>query len=143
MNYKTSVIINRPLDQVFDYVTNIENSSQWGDAVVEAWQETDGPMGPGTIVTERVKMGPVLSELSWEITAYEPNRLCVYEGESELGHSRTAYIFEAHGGDTRLSVEVNVGLSGMSRFMKPLIQVTHKRNRQRSLEAIKAVMERT
>jgi uncharacterized protein YndB with AHSA1/START domain len=143
LHYKTSVIIHRPVDQVFDYVTNIENSSQWGDAVVDAWQETDGPMGAGTIVTERVKMGPVTSDLSWEITAFEPNRLCVYEGESELGRSRTAYIFEALGDDTRLAVEVTVEQSGIYRFLKPFIQFSHKRNRLNSLKAIKAILEQT
>jgi hypothetical protein len=141
LHYKTSVTISRPVDQVFEYVTQIENSSQWGDAVVDAWQETDGPIGLGTIVTERVKMGPVFSELSWEITAFETNRLCVFEGVSELGSSRTSYIFEAVEDGTRLIVEVSTQLTGIYRYIKLVIQFTHKRNRKASLEAIKKIIE--
>ena len=141
LHYKTSVNINRPVDQVFEYVTHIENSSQWGDAVVDAWQETDGPMGVGTIVTEKVKMGPVFSELSWEITAFEPNKLCTFEGDSELGKSQTAYIFETAESGTRLTVEVNTQLSGIYRYLRPFIQFTHKRNRKNSLMGIKKILE--
>lgn len=143
LHYRTSVDINRPVDQVFEYVTRIENSSQWGDAVVDAWQESDGPLGAGTIVTEKVRMGPVFSELSWEITAFERNRLCVFEGESDLGRSKTAYIFDATEQGTRLTVEVNTGLSGIYRYLKPIIRFTHKRNRQSSLVAIKTILEQS
>lgn len=141
LHYKTSVDINRPVGQVFAYVTDVEQGSQWGDAVAASWKVTAGPVGVGTIIKEKVKAGPVETELSWEITAYEPDQLCTYTGESELGRSETSYIFAAQGAGTRLTVEVNTQLTGMMKYFKPVIAFLHKRNRQNSLQTIKANLE--
>jgi uncharacterized protein YndB with AHSA1/START domain len=141
MQYNTFVTIRQPVEKVFEFITKIENSSQWGDAVVDAWQVTDGPLGVGSMVTERVKMGPIISELTWEITAFEPNHLCAFEGTSELGKSVTTYIVDAVDNGTRLTVDVKVRLSGWSRLIRPVIQYSHKKNRRDSLAAIKKILE--
>lgn len=141
MHYDTHVTIGQPVERVFQFIIDIENSSKWGDAVVDAWQVTDGPLGVGSLVTERVKMGPVISELTWEITAFEANHLCAFEGSSELGKSVTTYILDPVDNGTRLTVDVKVSLSGWSRLIRPIIQYSHKKNRRASLAAIKKILE--
>lgn len=43
-----SVIISRPVKDVFTYVTEVENEPQWIGEVVEVNKTSDGPMGVGS-----------------------------------------------------------------------------------------------
>ena len=48
MRVETSVVINRPIEVVFTYVSNYENSLDWMAHVVEAETTPKGPVGVGT-----------------------------------------------------------------------------------------------
>ena len=45
---EASVVISRPLREVWGYITDAGNLSVWEPAVVEATQITDGPVAVGT-----------------------------------------------------------------------------------------------
>ncbi len=46
-----SVVINRPIEQVFEYVTNIENAPKWKSRLLEVTRTSEGPVGVGTTTT--------------------------------------------------------------------------------------------
>ncbi len=43
-----SAVINRPVEEVFAYVTDVENEPQWISEVAEVRKTSDGPMGVGS-----------------------------------------------------------------------------------------------
>lgn len=47
-----SVVINRPVAEVFAYVTRPENTPRWQSGMLASQQISDGAMGVGTIFTE-------------------------------------------------------------------------------------------
>ena len=71
VHYNTSILINRPVDQVFDFMTQIDNNEELAEDVVASWKLTDGPVGLGTQMTERVRVGLAQADLTWEITAFD------------------------------------------------------------------------
>jgi uncharacterized membrane protein len=44
----SSIIINQPVDKVFDYVINVENHTAWHESLLEASVTPDGPIGVGS-----------------------------------------------------------------------------------------------
>jgi len=46
--------ISRPVEEVFDYVANLENEPQWNPDASNVRKTTDGPVGEGTVFEEEV-----------------------------------------------------------------------------------------
>ena len=43
-----SIVINRPVEEVFAAYTNLENHPKWHPGILEAVKTPDGPIGVGT-----------------------------------------------------------------------------------------------
>jgi carbon monoxide dehydrogenase subunit G len=70
--HKTSIFINRPPQEVWDFVTNPANNSQWASNNESAEWTSEGPHGVGST---RRDVGKVLGrkiESTSEITAWDP-----------------------------------------------------------------------
>ena len=46
MRVEESIEINKPLKEVFDYVSDVGNYPQWMAHVLEVLKDTEGPHGP-------------------------------------------------------------------------------------------------
>ena len=49
--FTVTTFINRPLQEVFDFITNPANSAQWQSGTESAKWASEGPVGVGSIVT--------------------------------------------------------------------------------------------
>ena len=68
-----SVVIDRPIHEVFAFIANVENNPQWQQSVLETRKTSPGPVGVGSTGIEvRQFMGRRM-ELSFEVTEYEEN----------------------------------------------------------------------
>lgn len=57
-----SITINRPVAEVFAYVSDVSNEPAWHTDVLEARQTSEGPIGIGTTFLIRVKPSMGVSE---------------------------------------------------------------------------------
>ncbi len=73
LNIEKSVVINRPLEEVFAFVSAGENWSQWAAELVETRKTSEGPLGVGTTYTHVAQMLGRRIENGYEVTEYEPN----------------------------------------------------------------------
>ena len=71
---ETSMVINRPIEEVFAFLTNPENDLVWRSGVLESEQTSDGPMGVGTTARSVEQFLGRRIESTVEFTAYEPNK---------------------------------------------------------------------
>ena len=53
--YEKSVFINRPQQEVFDFVTNLSNDAKWQASIESVRQISDGKIGVGTAAGEYPK----------------------------------------------------------------------------------------
>jgi len=118
-----------------------DEADQWADQVAASVKITDGPVGVGTRLTERVKTGPFSEELTWEITAFEPNRLVRFEADNALGRSQVSYLFDEAEDGTKLTAEVYIQLKGFYRCFRPVVHYLHQRNREGYLAKTKRILE--
>jgi len=77
---KHTIEINRPAEEVFAYLDQLDRHSEWQSSLVSANVETDGPTRVGTRVLERRKVPGGTRDIPYEITAHEPPRKASFRG---------------------------------------------------------------
>ncbi len=99
----TSIVIDRPVGEVFAAVSDISRMGEWSpECVACRWADgVDGP-GVGAIFSgdNVAKVGPVTLKrwtTSSEVTSYEPDALFEFLAE---GYTTWRYEFQAHDGST-------------------------------------------
>ena len=135
-----SVVINRPLEACFAYLTDLANDLEWRREWIETEKTTDGPHGVGA----RYRLtGALLGRriaTEYETVAYEPNRLAAWKavsGPLPLSFSRA---FEAVEGGTRVTMRYE-GDSALLRLAGPLVAGIGRRQMEGDFPKLKQVME--
>lgn len=134
--------IERPVPEVFAYVTDPAKLPTWQTNTVSVVQEGDGPLALGTRLRE-VHRGPGGKELESlvEVSEYEPDSrfgLRMIEGPL-LVHGLLG--FEHVDGGTRLFFTVHGEPSGAMRFAQPLLRRGLKRQFMQHCANLKRVLE--
>ena len=83
---KHSIEINRPAEEVFAYLEQVDRHNEWQGSLVSTTVETDGPPRVGTRVVERRNV-PGGRE-----TSHTSSRLRMHHDVSDLGQ-RQSYPF--------------------------------------------------
>ena len=68
------IVINRPVEQVFDFVADERNEPQFNPKMLTVEKVTPGPVGKGTRFRTQVKARRRTAEMSVQFTAYSPDR---------------------------------------------------------------------
>jgi uncharacterized protein YndB with AHSA1/START domain len=74
IQFDQSVVIERPLEEVFAFVADPENDAQWTPVVTETRKTSEGPLGVGTTYEQSGHFLGRNFEMLFEVTEYEPNR---------------------------------------------------------------------
>ena len=141
MKLELSTVINRPVEEIFAFMSNPENDPKWVSASSEVKITSQGPIGVGT--TYR----PVVTFLGWrmegesEITEYEPNRRYVQKSVSGPFPVEWTVTFERVEGGTRVTLTGVVEPGGFFKLAEPLLVSIIKRRFEADLANLKDLME--
>ena len=72
--FGATVVIDRPIDQVFAFLADGENDPKFSSRVLEIAKTTDGPPGVGTIYASTVKDAGMKTKREFELTEFEAPR---------------------------------------------------------------------
>jgi uncharacterized protein YndB with AHSA1/START domain len=141
IKFKHSVVIDRDLEEVFEFVTNIDNLPQWSGAVVDAKQTSAGPLGVGTTQTRVIQFMGQRAENSHEVTEYEPNK--IYSVKSTSGPLPMAerLTFDAINAGVRISVVGEVEAGGFLKLAGPIASRMAKRQLGADFSSLKKLLE--
>jgi carbon monoxide dehydrogenase subunit G len=74
--FGATVTVERPIEQVFDFLADGENDPKFSPRVVEIAKKTDGAPGKGTIYASTVKDAGMKTQREFELTEFErPTRI--------------------------------------------------------------------
>ena len=141
MEFDLEIVIDRPVKDVFDYVTNVRNLPEWQESAIEVdWVEGGSP-GQGARLRERRDLLGRTIESELEVTAYEPDRRFDVKALSGPIRFEVRHSFEAAGGGTRLRLTAEGQAGGMLRFAGPMVTRQAERQFRGDLERLKHVLE--
>jgi uncharacterized protein YndB with AHSA1/START domain len=138
-----SVTIDRPVEDVFDYVTDMSNDPSWHTDVLEARKTSEGPVGVGTTWHSRFKPSMGVSEGDMEVVAFEPNRMEVLRGVIGPMQPTLTYMLEPVDGGTRFTRRIQIKVSGMMRVMEPLMRLMTPRRNAGFVANLKRILEQS
>lgn len=136
-----SIVIRRPVEDVFAFVADQRNAPQWQSGLVEVRRLTDGPPGVGTKhAVVRVFMGRRM-ELANEYVAFEPNKRITFNGDSGQLSFEASYRTESAGDGTNVTCEMQMHPRGLLRLAQPLIAAGLRRDFEANLRNLKDLLE--
>lgn len=137
----STTTIERPIKQVFDFISTARNDVQWQDGALAASQLTLNPIGLGTLFSSlRYFMGRRLQG-KFEVTEYEPNKRYGFKSLSGPIQTQTLYIFENHQDGTRVAASLQVKQSGFFKIADALVTRFAKQQLNDNLTALKNFLE--
>lgn len=136
-----SVIINRPVEEVFAYVSDARNDPEWNADTLAC--EADGEPSVGQERDFVVKLFGRRKEGTAEVTEYEPNELLTVETTSGVPVTlRTRSRFESENGSTRVTEQMEAEPeSTLLKLIEPVVGYRLKKQRKRDLETLKEILE--
>jgi uncharacterized protein YndB with AHSA1/START domain len=114
--FENTVLIARPIEDVFGFLSDLENIPKWNYAIVETRKVSEGPVGVGSIY-HQARSVPSRSEERLEITTYDPPRHLEIRGQLGPFRSRLLYALDATGEGTRVTNTVELELRGPGRLL--------------------------
>jgi uncharacterized protein YndB with AHSA1/START domain len=142
MRIEESVQINRPLNEVYEYVANPENLPEWSGIVQEVHKEAQGELREGARYTTVAKFLGRRFETPMQVTSHEPPRR--HSDRSTGGPFEQEYTFvleETAGGGTRLTEVAEGEPGGFFRLVGPLLEMAGRRQFRTDLANLKDLLE--
>ncbi len=142
MRIEETVEIDRPLEEVFDYVANPENLPVWSSIVLEVHKEAQGELREGDRFTTVAKFLGRRFETPMEVTSHEPPRQHSDRSTGGPFEQEYTYTFEqTAGGPTRLTQVAEGEPGGFFRLVGPLLEMAGKRQFRADLQTLKDLLE--
>ena len=142
MDLTVSIVIARPVEAVFAYISDYEHDSQWRAGIIEMIQTPPGRAQIGTKTREVARFFGKERITPAEITHYKSGRKVAFAGLMANGvpisGSRTV---EPIGEQTCFIYQAKVELSGFYLLMEPLMAAILRRRFMRDLRCLKERLE--
>jgi uncharacterized membrane protein len=140
--FELSIVIERPIEEAFAFLANLENDVKWHSAFVEVRNTSNRPNGVGArfLVYEGL-LGRRAPATEYEVTEYEPDRIAAWKTVSGALQLRFWRTFERVDGGTRFAVRCEGAPRGLLTLAWPLITRMAKRQQGDDLRKLKELME--
>jgi uncharacterized membrane protein len=137
-----SVVIHRPVEEVFTFVTDPNNDSLWQSTTLETEQTSEGPVEVGTTLRSTAKFLGRRIEMTMEVTENDPpHRQCLRITSGPIPGDG-CYLFEAtDGGSTRFTQTFEAEVGGFFRLAEPLVGRAISRQTEADMATLKDLLE--
>ncbi|HSR24533.1 MAG TPA: SRPBCC family protein [Candidatus Eisenbacteria bacterium] len=137
------IVIDRPVEEVFDFVADERNEPQYNPGMTRAEKITPGPIGEGTrFAAEMVGMGRV-AEMTIEFTGYERPRRLTSATHMSAMDVYGGLLFEPVPGGTRMRWRWELRPRGLLKLLGPLVGRMGRRQEQTIWTGLKRCLEGT
>jgi uncharacterized protein YndB with AHSA1/START domain len=139
---EATLVISRPIDQVFSFVSNLENRPQWCAGTLETKQTSKGTIGVGTSFHEvfELFLGRK-GEADYKITEYEANKRLAFVSTSGPIQAKETLTFEAADGKTRITQTTDANFNRF-KIIEPLFKGMGQRMVVANLSRLREQLER-
>jgi uncharacterized membrane protein len=139
--FEMTVEIDRPLEEVFEFLADLENDPRWRREWVDAKRTSEGPIGVGTTTSLFAQVLGRRTEAVYAVTEYDPDRAVTWKtvrGPLPLTFRRSV---EAEGDGTRVTIGYAGDFHGLLGLLRPLIVPIGKRALRGDLPTLKQLLE--
>jgi uncharacterized protein YndB with AHSA1/START domain len=138
------LVINQPVEKVFDYVSNPINLPEWQGPPTEIrnlQQSTLAQLREGDRFTTVLQFLGRRYETPTEVSAYEPNRRLSCRGTGGPVPTQITFIFEEVPGGTRFIHSQEVEPGDFFGLAEPLFEIEARRQLRNDLQTLQNLLE--
>jgi len=138
------VFINKPVEQVWNFLTDFQNTPKWDIGVLETKQTSAGAAGLGTTFQN---IGPFLGRTSvreYRVTEIELNKKVTVKlitPSKLIKKAEVSYAFEPASDGTKLTATGGIEFNGFFKLIQPILIRRAKRDSQGDLDNLKHLLE--
>jgi uncharacterized protein YndB with AHSA1/START domain len=136
-----SMIIGRPVQDVFAVLTDVEQTGKWFPGNVEEHWTSPPPHGVGSTRHAVVTMFRRRTENDAVTTEYDPPHRAAMRGTTPNAPFDAILTFAPDGDGTRVEVVTDLHLGGWTRLFGPVVAAMYGRLWARGLKNLKRMME--
>src|SRR5260221_11205758 len=136
-----NLVINRPVEEVFAFVSNSENLPRWISTVLECKKTSKGPLGVGGTFSSRLTFLGREFDGNLVVTEHEPNRIYASKMAEVPFPLETRYILKLVENATHVAFVVEGEPGGCFKFAEPLVVSMAKRAYEADLQDLKEMLE--
>jgi uncharacterized protein YndB with AHSA1/START domain len=137
----SSITIQRPIEEVFAVLTDVEKSGLWFPGNVEEHWTSPPPHGVGSTRRAVVTMFGRRSENDAVTTVFDPPHRAGMRGTSPTAPFDAVLTFAPDGDGTQVEVTTAFHLRGWTRILAPVISTVYGWAWGRGLRTLKRMME--
>ena len=139
---KHSIDINRPAEEVFAYLVQVDRHNEWQGSLVSTTVQTDGPMRVGTRVVERRNVPGGTRDIPFEITEHDPPRKASFRGTAGPIRPVGTYTVDPTGeSSSRMNLELDLEGHGIGKLFAILARRQAAKEVPVDHEKFKALLE--
>lgn len=141
-----SVEIERPIEEVWDFASDVEHMAEWMRGVSEPRMTSEGGMALGATFASKFTYRGETFDIDYEVTGYDPpHRHQISSLEGSFPFVGTLML-EAVEGGTRVTNTVRAGSNALITslifaMLRPLFRRGMRNQLQRELEDLRALLE--
>jgi len=135
------VVINRPVKEVFAFVSNVENDPKWSLGTLENKFTSKGPIGKGSTFKEVTMFLGRKIESIGEYVEYVPNKKIVCRVASGPMPAEGKFYFEATNGGTKITMTMEIEIGKFFKLAEPLLVRMFKRQLEAEHANLKDLLE--
>lgn len=141
--FGATVVIDRPIEEVFAFLADGENDPKFSARVVEIAKTTDGPPGVGTVYASTVKDAGMKTKREFELTEFvAPTRIRWKERSKNLVTApEGGYDLTPEGQGTKLTFYNVLEGHGFGKLIAPLALSSARKGADDFANAIKRAVE--
>ena len=141
INLDLGTLIDKPVKDVFAFVTNPANMSKWNSAVVSMEQITPGAVGMGTKFKTVGEMLGRRIEGEMQVIAFEPDSKYGFQMNAGPVQVNVTLGFKTVGTGTKLSLNAQGNPGGLFKLAEGVMQGRVKSMMEENLTRLKSVLE--
>ena len=139
---ESTVVIARPVEDVFGFVLDAEaNMPKWNSVVESVTKTSEGSIGAGSTFEMRGRLMGRRVEVTTRFTSVEPNRVIEMEASGKPISARAGLWFEQEDGGTRVTFRGDVNPVGVFKLLSPVVARQVQRLWDGNLARLKTVLE--
>jgi uncharacterized membrane protein len=139
-----SIEIDRPPEDVFAYVDQLDRHGEWQNSIVRTRIETEGPARVGTRVVDTRRIGRREQDVPYEITEYDPPRTSSFRGVAgpvrPVGTMRVDPLDD--GSRSRVTIEFDLKGYGLGILLAPIARRQARTEIGQNQAKLKEILER-
>ncbi len=140
----SSIVIDRPIDQTFEFTTDPANETRWTTLVVESEVTSNGSYGVGSTGRTVIRFLGRVFESTWEVTEYEPPQKISFRSITGPLQYAGTETYESVDGGTRLRYVMDTRLDAPGLFGRlgdTVLARLYQRALDAQLERLRDVLE--